>query len=122
MGDTGTIVTETGRAEVFDTVPAVPGLVAHRAQVTGEIFVGQDALAAIDGDRREALRRNHTGTHLLHAALRSVLGDHVRQQSSYVAPDHLRFDFSHHEAPARRGARGRPGDGQRRRADRRPGR
>jgi alanyl-tRNA synthetase len=101
VGDTGTIVTETGRAEVIDTVPAVPGLVAHRARVTGEIFVGQEALATIDGERREALRRNHTGTHLLHAALRSVLGDHVRQQSSYVAPDHLRFDFSHHGAPAR---------------------
>jgi alanyl-tRNA synthetase len=101
VGDTGTIVTETGRAEVYDTVPAVPGLVAHRARVTGEIFVGQEALATIDGERREALRRNHTGTHLLHAALRSVLGDHVRQQSSYVAPDHLRFDFSHHAAPAR---------------------
>jgi alanyl-tRNA synthetase len=101
VGDTGTIVTETGRAEVYDTVPAVPGLVAHRARLSGEIFVGQEALATIDGERREALRRNHTGTHLLHSALRRVLGDHVRQQSSYVAPDHLRFDFSHHAAPAR---------------------
>ncbi len=101
VGDTGTIVTETGRAEVYDTVPAVPGLVAHRARVTGEIFVGQEALATIDGVRRDALRRNHTGTHLLHSALRRVLGDHVRQQSSYVAPDHFRFDFSHHGAPAR---------------------
>jgi alanyl-tRNA synthetase len=101
VGDTGSIVTETGRAEVYDTVAAVPGLVAHRARVTGDIFVGQEALATIDGQRREALRRNHTGTHLLHSALRRVLGDHVRQQSSYVAPDHLRFDFSHHGAPAR---------------------
>jgi len=101
QGDTGTIVTETGRAEVLDTVVAVPGLVAHRAKVTGEIFGGQEALATIDGLRREGLRRNHTGTHLLHAALRAVLGDHVRQQGSLVAPDHLRFDFSHHGAPAR---------------------
>jgi alanyl-tRNA synthetase len=101
VGDTGSIVTETGRAEVIDTVPAVPGLVAHRAKLTGEIFVGQEALATIDAARREALRRNHTGTHLLHSALRRVLGDHVRQQSSLVAPDHLRFDFNHHQAPAR---------------------
>jgi alanyl-tRNA synthetase len=96
VGDTGTIVTETGTALVYDTVSALPGLTSHRARVSGEIFTGQDALATIDGVRRDALRRNHTGTHLLHAALRTVLGHHVRQQSSLVAPDHLRFDFSHH--------------------------
>ncbi|HXR54150.1 MAG TPA: alanine--tRNA ligase [Acidimicrobiales bacterium] len=100
VGDKGTIVTETGRAEVFDTVSALPGLTAHRAKVTGEIYVNQDALSTIDAPRREATRRNHTGTHLLHAALREVLGDHVHQQGSYVAPDRLRFDFSHHQAPA----------------------
>jgi len=100
VGDTGTIVTETGRAEVYDTVAALPGLHAHRARITGELFSGQDALAAIDGPRREAIRRNHTGTHLLHAALRTVLGDHVRQQGSQVAPDRLRFDFSHPGAPS----------------------
>ena len=96
MGDTGTIVTETGTALVYDTVSPVPGLVAHRADITGELFAGQDALASIDGPRREALRRSHTATHLLHAALRKVLGDHVRQQGSLVAPDRLHFDFSHH--------------------------
>jgi alanyl-tRNA synthetase len=95
-GDTGTIVTETGTALVYDTVSALPGLTSHRATVTGELLPGQDALATIDGVRRDALRRNHTGTHLLHAALRTVLGDHVRQQGSRVAPDYLRFDFSHH--------------------------
>ncbi len=100
VGDTGTIVTETGTATVTDTVPALPGLTAHRATVTGELFAGQDALATIDAPRREAVRRNHTGTHLLHAALRGVLGDHVRQQGSLVAPDRLRFDFSHHAQPA----------------------
>ncbi len=100
MGDIGTIVTETGTALVYDTVSALPGLTSHRATVTGELFAGQDALASIDGPRRDALRRNHTGTHLLHAALRSVLGDQVRQQGSLVAPDRLRFDFSHHGAVA----------------------
>ena len=99
VGDTGTIVTETGIAEVSDTVLAVPGLVAHRARLSGEMRAGQDALATIDGERREAIRRNHTATHLLHAALRAVLGDHVRQQGSLVAPEYLRFDFSHHEQP-----------------------
>jgi alanyl-tRNA synthetase len=99
VGDTGTIVTETGRAEVYDTVYALPGLIAHKARVTGELVPGQDALAAIDVPRREAVRRNHTATHLLHAALRTVLGDHVRQQGSLVAPDRLRFDFSHHGQP-----------------------
>ena len=101
VGDTGTIVTESGIAEVYDTVLAVPGLVAHRARVSGEVRAGQDALATIDGERREAIRRNHTATHLLHAALRAVLGDHVRQQGSLVSPEYLRFDFSHHEQPTR---------------------
>jgi alanyl-tRNA synthetase len=99
VGDTGIIVTETGRAEVYDTVYALPGLIAHKARVTGELMAGQDALASIDVARREAIRRNHTATHLLHAALRTVLGDHVRQQGSLVAPDRLRFDFSHHGQP-----------------------
>ncbi|MGH9046532.1 MAG: alanine--tRNA ligase, partial [Acidimicrobiales bacterium] len=100
VGDKGTIVTETGRAQVFDTVSPLTGLSAHRAKVTGEVFAGQDALATIDAPRRESTRRNHTGTHLLHAALRDVLGDHVHQQGSNVDPDRLRFDFSHHKAPA----------------------
>ncbi len=95
VGDTGTIVTETGTAVVYDTVAVLPGLISHRATVSGDLTAGQEALATIDGVRRDALRRNHTGTHLLHAALRTVLGDHARQQSSLVAPDHLRFDFSH---------------------------
>jgi alanyl-tRNA synthetase len=95
VGDIGAITTETGTAEVYDTVAPLPGLTSHRSRITGELFPGQDALAAIDGPRRDALRRNHTATHLLHASLRRILGDHVRQQSSLVAPDHLRFDFSH---------------------------
>jgi alanyl-tRNA synthetase len=99
VGDTGIIVTETGRAEVYDTVYALPGLIAHKARVSGELVPGQDALASIDVARREAIRRNHTATHLLHAALRTVLGEHVRQQGSEVGPERLRFDFSHHGQP-----------------------
>ncbi len=99
VGDTGTITTDTGAAEVLDTSYAVPGLHRHRARILdGELHDGQVATAAIDRPRRDAIRRNHTGTHILHWALREVLGDHVRQQGSLVAPEHLRFDFSHYEA------------------------
>ncbi len=77
----------------------LPGLIVHRATIEeGELFPTQDALAVIDARRRDATRRHHTGTHLLHSALRQVLGDHVRQQGSLVAPDRLRFDFSHPKA------------------------
>ncbi|MGA2432511.1 MAG: alanine--tRNA ligase, partial [Acidimicrobiales bacterium] len=95
VGDVGVIVTETGRFEVADTQNVAGGLFAHRGRATGEVLPGQVAIATIDPVRREATRRNHTATHLLHAGLRSVLGDHVRQQGSYVGPDRLRFDFSH---------------------------
>jgi len=95
VGDTGVIVTESGRLDVQDTQNVAGGLIVHRGLLHGEIVAGQTAVATIDADRREAVRRNHTATHLLHAALRNVLGDHVRQQGSLVAPDRLRFDFSH---------------------------
>ncbi len=98
VGDTGTIRTDTGLVEVLDTTYALPGLHRHTGRlVEGEVVAGQAATASIDDDRRAAIRRNHTGTHLLHWALREVLGEHVKQQGSYVAPGYLRFDFSHHE-------------------------
>ncbi len=95
VGDTGTIVTETGRFEVLDTQNVAGGLFAHRGRLTGDVVPGQVAVATIDPIRRESTRRNHTATHLLHSGLRAVLGDHVRQQGSFVGPDRLRFDFSH---------------------------
>ena len=95
VGDMGTVVTESGRFEVMDTQNVAGGLFAHRGKLTGEILPGQVCVATIAPERREAVRRNHTATHLLHAGLRTVLGDHVRQQGSYVGPDRLRFDFAH---------------------------
>ncbi len=99
IGDTGTIRTETGEVTVVDTRYGVPGVVVHEiGESRGEILVGQTATAEIDNERRAAIRRNHTATHLLHWALREVVGDHVKQQGSWVGPDRLRFDFSHYEA------------------------
>ncbi len=99
VGDTGRITSATGTAEVLDTTYALPGLHRHHIRmIEGEIEVGQQVTATIDAERRAAIKRNHTGTHILHWALREVLGDHVKQQGSLVAPDRLRFDFSHFEA------------------------
>ena len=98
VGDTGLIKTETGAARVTDT-RKVAGLFLHVAEVTlGEISSGQGAVLSVDHDRRSAIRANHSATHLLHEALRGILGEHVAQRGSLNAPDRLRFDFSHAKA------------------------
>jgi alanyl-tRNA synthetase len=94
VGDTGTISTDSGTAEVLDTTYGLPGLHRHLVRIVdGTVEAGQTATAAIDVARRNAIRRNHTGTHILHWALRQVLGEDVKQQGSLVDPDRLRFDF-----------------------------
>ncbi len=99
IGDTGTLTGPGGSVEVTDCTYAVPGLHLHHATgAASALSVGDEVVAAIDVSRRSAIMRNHTGTHLLHSALRSVLGDHVQQQGSMVGPDRLRFDFSHFES------------------------
>jgi alanyl-tRNA synthetase len=99
VGDVGTITTDSGVARVLDTNSAISGLTRHISVFeTGDISSGQMATMDVDWDRRSAIRRNHTGTHILHWALREVLGDHVKQAGSLVDADRLRFDFSHFEA------------------------
>jgi alanyl-tRNA synthetase len=99
VGDIGTIVGPDGVLAVVDTNFALPGLRRHICErVSGEVNEGDVVTARIDVDARTATRRNHTGTHVLHWALRSVLGEHVKQAGSLVSPDRLRFDFSHYEA------------------------
>jgi alanyl-tRNA synthetase len=100
VGDTGTITTSGGaKLRVVDTQYGLPELVIHRCElVGGDVAESDEAVAAIDAERRDAIRRNHTATHVLHWALREVLGAHVQQAGSHVDPDRLRFDFSHFEA------------------------
>ena len=102
IGDIGTITGPHGSVEVLDCTYALADLHRHIGRVVGEgVDVGSLASASIDDERRAAIRRNHTGTHILHWALREVLGEHVKQAGSLVAPDRLRFDFSHYEAVSR---------------------
>ena len=98
VGDTGTLVSEAAKLEVTDT-KGHNGLYAHVAKVSeGTLHEGDVVTASIDAHRRELIRRNHTATHLLDAALKSVLGEHVNQAGSLVDDGRLRFDFTHFEA------------------------
>jgi alanyl-tRNA synthetase len=96
VADTGSIHHAGVRLEVHDTRKPAAGVIVHEATVTeGVVAVGDTVHAEVDGGRRTDIMRNHTATHLLHRALRTVLGSHVRQSGSLVAPDYLRFDFTH---------------------------
>lgn len=99
VGDTGVLAAEDGQATVTDTKSFEKGLVSHMVKVTdGALFANGAVTATVDATRRARITRNHTCTHILHAALRQVLGAHVKQAGSYVGPDRLRFDFTHFEA------------------------
>ncbi len=96
VGDTGEIIGASGRFTVANTVQLPQGAILHQGYVTGGgLSVGDGVEAVVDCDRRLDIARNHTATHLLQYALRKVLGEHVQQRGSLVAPDRLRFDFSH---------------------------
>jgi alanyl-tRNA synthetase len=99
IGDTGVLESETALLKVLDTYSPVSGVSVHRVKVErGSLKVGDKVAALVDSERRRRIMLNHTATHLLHAALREVLGPHVKQAGSLVAPDRLRFDFTHYAA------------------------
>ena len=99
VGDTGTLESATAKLTVVDTKAPEKGIAAHRVHVEeGVLSVGQTVTATVDAERRGRITRNHTATHVLHSALRQVLGEHVAQKGSYVGPDRLRFDFTHFQA------------------------
>jgi len=99
VGDTGHLYKdEEVVADICNTYQPVQGVIVHRARIRAPLQVGDRVTAVVDAERRASIRRNHTATHLLHAALRQTLGTHVKQAGSLVAPDRLRFDFTHYSA------------------------
>ena len=99
VGDTGFLTSASGYYEVLDTTYALPGLRRHLCRViSGTLLINQEVDASIDVLRRTAIRRHHTATHILHWALREVLGEHVKQAGSLVNDERLRFDFSHYDS------------------------
>jgi len=100
VGDAGQVRASKGKAEVRDAQKPVGGLVLHRVKVLeGSLKVGDPITLIVDADRRDRIRANDSATHLLHFALKEILGDHVKQAGSVVHPDYLRFDFSHFQGP-----------------------
>ncbi|HXG86164.1 MAG TPA: alanine--tRNA ligase-related protein, partial [Pyrinomonadaceae bacterium] len=98
VGDMGTLFNSDAQIKVFDTFAPIAGIVLHKSKIEkGSIKVGDEITAMVDAEKRDATRRNHTATHLVHAALREVLGTHVKQAGSVVAPNYLRFDYTHYQ-------------------------
>jgi alanyl-tRNA synthetase len=98
VGDVGKLISTDVTLTVVDTYSPVAGLIIHKVKVDkGTIKIGDTVSAIVDSQKRDATRRNHTATHLVHAALREVLGTHVKQGGSVVAPNYLRFDFTHYQ-------------------------
>ena len=99
VGDTGTMHNDLTQIDVLDTTKTSAGLFRHHVTLnTGTVAVGDGLILAVDSDRRSMTKANHSATHLLHEALREVLGEHVAQKGSHVGPERLRFDFSHQKA------------------------
>ena len=96
VGDQGTLVGPSARIRIYDTTKVAKGWFLHKGQVMeGSLRVGEHVTATVNGGLRADAARNHTATHLMHAALREILGPHVKQHGSLVGPNRLRFDFSH---------------------------
>jgi alanyl-tRNA synthetase len=96
IGDTGSVTSPSGAARVSDTYSPVRGVIVHKVTMEfGKLSVNDEVRTRVDQDRRRRIAANHTGTHILHAVLRETLGTHVKQAGSLVAPDRLRFDYTH---------------------------